>query len=99
MLRRTGLERHSTTLRFGAAEDGENIYVMPAQAGIQSRRCHCGDPNNLDSRFRGNDGINETDRLEICHRNCEWLHFGNCLSELHLGEKPIGPMALRVQAG
>jgi len=32
---------------------------MPAQAGIQSRRCHCGDPNNLDSRFRGNDGIRQ----------------------------------------
>ena len=33
---------------------------MPAQAGIQSRRCHCGDSNNLDSRFRGNDGTRKT---------------------------------------
>ena len=32
---------------------------MPAQAGIQSRDCHCWDSSNLDSRFRGNDGIRE----------------------------------------
>jgi hypothetical protein len=28
---------------------------MPAEAGIQHRRRVCGDPNILDSRFRGND--------------------------------------------
>jgi hypothetical protein len=33
---------------------------MPAQAGIQSRRYHCGDPNNLDARFRGHDGTRES---------------------------------------
>ena len=34
---------------------------MPAQADIQSRLCHCGNPNNLDSRFRGNDGIRKAE--------------------------------------
>ena len=30
---------------------------MPAQAGIQSPVAIVREPNNLDSRFRGNDGI------------------------------------------
>ena len=44
-----------TTVTYFDGHQVDVSSVMPAQAGIQSRRCHCGDPNNLDSRFRGND--------------------------------------------
>src|SRR5262245_56043221 len=80
---------------------------MPAQAGIQTKGLSSTDPNFLDSRFRGNDGIRKpvavvcvvTKVEKVCARG-SLLPILNCLNTLPSPAHPrYTPNLLRYREG